>query len=174
MPGDLVERLQAFAETGTASRLYRQHYVRRDAKKEGVPEDPLMYVPSHAARELDDALTAAGISKHAPGGKVDFHSLRVFYVSLVLECGAGAKEAQALARHATPELTMNVYGRARQDRLSELAEAVGEIVKPGEKYAVCMQRKAAGAERMDVTVSAGNGLALMGSGGGGGNRTRVP
>ncbi len=60
---------------------------------------------------------------------MDFHSLRVVYVSLVLESGAGVKEAQSLARHQTPTLTMNVYGRARGERLHEIAERVGEAVQ---------------------------------------------
>jgi len=34
-------------------------------------------------------------------------------------------EAQSLLRHSTPELTMNVYARARSERLGELADRVG-------------------------------------------------
>jgi len=61
---------------------------------------------------------------------------------------AGVKEAQSLARHSTPDLTMNVYGRADRGRLSELAEAVGEVVLPTESIAIA-QRKAVGAENYD-------------------------
>ena len=49
-------------------------------------------------------------------------------MSLVVESGATVKETQELARHSTPQLTMNVYARARQDRLSEAVERVGEVV----------------------------------------------
>jgi hypothetical protein len=56
----------------------------------------------------------------------------VAYVSFVLEAGASAKEAQALARHSTPDLTMNVYARARDTRLAEVAEKVAEQVRPGQ------------------------------------------
>ena len=79
------------------------------------------------AFDLD--LAAAGISKTAPGGKLDFHALRVTYVSLVLEAGASVKEAQSLARHSNPDLTLNVYGRARYERLAEVTESVGAILR---------------------------------------------
>ncbi len=32
---------------------------------------------------------------------------------------AGKLEAQGLARHSTPDLTFNVYGRSRENRLVE-------------------------------------------------------
>ncbi|NIA16036.1 MAG: tyrosine-type recombinase/integrase [Nitrospiraceae bacterium] len=95
-------------------------------------DDPLLYVPSHPGRDLEIDLKAAGIPKHTEDGKIDFHALRVAYVSFVLEAGASAKEAQVLARHSTPDLTMNVYARARDTRLSEVAEKVGEQVRPGQ------------------------------------------
>ena len=50
------------------------------------------------------------------------HGVRV----LVIEAGAPMTEAQALARHATPDLTLNIYARAREERLAEIAEKVGE------------------------------------------------
>jgi len=99
-----------------------------------LPSDPLLYVPSHPARSLDKDLETAGIPKHAPGGKIDFHACRVAYINLVLESGAKVKEAQTLARHATPELTMNVYGRARKERLSEVVEQMAKSVVREEKY----------------------------------------
>ena len=47
---------------------------------------------------------------------------------MVLQSDATVKEAQSLARHSTPDLTMNTYGRTRRDRLTGIAEAVGSIV----------------------------------------------
>lgn len=46
------------------------------------------------------------------------------------------KEAQALARHSTPDLTLNTYARTREDRLSKLTEEVGNRVLPSEKCAL--------------------------------------
>ena len=39
--------------------------------------------------------------------------------------GATPKEAQNLARHEDPDLTMNVYARSQDDRLKTVAEEVG-------------------------------------------------
>jgi hypothetical protein len=40
----------------------------------------------------------------------------------VIESGVTVKEAQVLARHETPELTINIYGRAREERLWTVVE----------------------------------------------------
>ena len=74
---------------------------------------------------VDIDLKAAGIPKNTKEGKIDFHSWRVAFVSFVLESGASMKEAQTLARHATPDLTMNICARTRETRLAEVAERVG-------------------------------------------------
>ncbi len=118
----------------------------------GGPDAPLLYVPSHPARDLEKDLEAIGIPKWTPEGKIDFHALRVAYTTLVIEAGANMKEAQALARHATPELTANIYGRTRLDRLQKLTEAVGAAVEAPPKCQTSAKRRAAGAEGLDVTA----------------------
>ena len=115
-----------------------------------APDDPLLFVTRHPACAIKRDLKLAGIPRWTPEGKVDFHACRTAYVTLVLETGCSVKEAQSLARHATPNLTMNTYGRSRQDRLSELAEAVGNRLVPGPDYAQCRTRLAAGAEGMNI------------------------
>ena len=147
LPRDLVNRLAAFAESGQAKELYRRHYTRSDSTTT-VPENPLLFVPTHAARQIEEDMKAASIPKEGPGGLIDFHSLRTTYVTLVLEAGANAKEAMALARHVTANLTMNIYGRARDERLAELTEKVGQIALAEENRATCVQKVAAGAEGM--------------------------
>ena len=149
VPAGLIGRLHDFACTGEAKVLYAR-YKRRDATVE-LPSDPLLYVPSHPARSLDKDLKTAGIPKHAPGGKIDFHACRVAYINLVLESGARVKEAQTLARHATPEMTMNVYGRARKERLSEVVEQMAKSVVREEKYVPSMYSQAVGAETKSAT-----------------------
>jgi integrase len=114
LPVSLVERLKDFGQSGEPVQLYTRSY-RGKAAKFDVPEKPLLYVPTHTARELDKDLQAASIQKHRPDGKLDFHACRVAYINLVIESGVNVKEAQSLARHATPELTMNVYGRVREE-----------------------------------------------------------
>ena len=118
----------------------------------------ILYVPSHAARDLDKDLKAAGIPKRAFGGKLDFHACRVAYVTHVIESGVTVKGAQELARHSTPMLTMNVYGRAREDRLAEAVEKVGEALLLGQNHAAIMPALAAGAEGQVVTLLPDNAL----------------
>ena len=130
LPRELVNRLRSFAADRRAAALYHKADTcyRGGAKRHERPADPLLFVPSGPAETLRRDLEKAGIMKHAPSGKVDFHALRVAYDTLILEAGAGVKEAQTLMRHSTPSLTLNTYGRTREHRLAELAERVGEQV----------------------------------------------
>jgi hypothetical protein len=141
-------------------------YARRGARLT-APKEPLLYVPTHPAREMDIDLKVAGIPKHAPGGKVDFHAARVAYINLVLETGVHPKEAQTLARHSTPEMTMNVYGRTRKENLSDAVEQVANEVETHEKYAPSMHRLAVGAEQESATSNADKELRSIKNGGGG-------
>jgi integrase len=80
---------------------------------------------------LRDDLERAGIQSFKPGlGAVVFHSLRMSYCTLLDENGASAKENQQLARHATPEMTMNRYVRTRESRVQAVVEALGESIRP--------------------------------------------
>ena len=126
--------------------FYAKFYRRKDAKL-AAPDNPLLYVPSHTARDLDKDLKTAGIPKLTADGKLDFHACRLAYINFVLESGASVKEAQALARHSTPELTMNVYGRTRKERLSDTAEKVAAKIRPAADNATFMPRQAVGAEK---------------------------
>ena len=130
VPRALVQRLHAFAESGEPAQLYTRNF-RRGGSQNTAPVNPLLYVPSHPARILDQDLEAAGIPKRTAGGKLDFHACRIAYVNLVFEYGnVSPKEAQDLARHSTPDLTFNVYGRTRDERLSEAVERLAEAVFP--------------------------------------------
>ncbi len=120
------------------------------------PGDPLLNVPLHPSRAMGFDMVRADIKKHLPGGKLDFHALRNVYINRVIESGATTKEAQALARHSSPELTMNTYGRTRPERLTELSEAAGKGVLPMESTKSA-QRKAAGAEADCVMIGTGSG-----------------
>jgi hypothetical protein len=78
---------------------------------------------------LDADLEHAGIPKEAIGGKLDLHAVRLAYIKLVIEAGATVKEAQTLARHATPQMTMGVYGRTREERLHQVVEHVAMVLQ---------------------------------------------
>jgi len=154
----LLERLEAFVRSGEAEQLYNRFYGHR-GDRDRLPANPLLYVPSHTARDLAIHLEAAGVPKNAPGGKIDFLACRNAYVSLVVESGATVKERQELARHSTPELTMNMYARARTERLSEAVERVGEVVLSTSKRVPSVYRLAVGAERENATPAVTGGCA---------------
>jgi hypothetical protein len=57
-------------------------------------------------------LADAGIPYIDDAGRVaDFHALRVTFVTLLAAEGVPVRTLQSLARHSTPELTMNAYAR---------------------------------------------------------------
>lgn len=93
-----------------------------EASKDKDLNSHLLHVTGHPARELEVDLDAAGIPKWTAEGKIDFHSLRVTFVTLIIEAGANIKEAQTLARHATPDLTINTYAKTNSNSLKNVAE----------------------------------------------------
>jgi integrase len=128
LPPRLIEELDAFARAGFPQELYARALQRKDAKRL-VPQDALLYVPLGLAQRFTQDLARVGIAKEAIGGKLDFHATRVTYINLVIEAGASVKEAQALARHATPALTLGVYGRTREGRLHEVVGQVAQTLE---------------------------------------------
>ncbi|MCX7936009.1 MAG: hypothetical protein N3A66_12215 [Planctomycetota bacterium] len=141
VPAALLGRLKDFAESGEALRLYKEAY-RYDGIPPDVPERPIFYVPVHVERSLYHDLEAAGIQRETIEGLVDSPDLRGTFVSRILESGADVKTAMDLARHSTPTLTLNVYGRSRWERRQEVIERLGDdILAPergqiGDKLAV--------------------------------------
>jgi len=121
LPKRLVKELESFCVSSIVQTLYWRFYWNFVC-----PQDALLYVPSHPARELDKDLKTAKIPKHTKEGKVAFHALRTSFVTLTYEAGANHKEAQQLARYSTPTLTANTYGRARNERLAQVAEKVAD------------------------------------------------
>jgi len=67
------------------------------------------------------------------------------YSNFVIESGVSVKEAQVLARHATPQLTMDVYGRVREERLSEAVEKVAKTLLQDEERAIYVHKETVGA-----------------------------
>ena len=102
--------------------------------------EKLLDVPSHTARSLEIDMESAGIPKWTEEGKIDFHAFRTTFTTLVVESGANVKEAQSLLRHSTPEMTMNIYARARSERLYEITNRVDGLVASGEVRATSVQQ----------------------------------
>jgi len=173
IPHALVGKLVAFGEAGTAKALYERHHGRKDARPKDIPKKPLFSVPIHTARDFRKDLQAAGVADFKHGeGKLDFHALRVAYVTFVLEAGATVKEGQTLARHATPDLTMNVYARVRNERLAELAEKMGEVVLSEPDRALCVHTPRLATDNSSHNDVHGKALRPVEVGGGYGARTR--
>ena len=86
-------------------------------------------------------------------GKIDFHSFRVTYITLILESGASIQYAQNLARHADPKLTFNVYGKTNDEQIRALTEATGGII-----LAQRENKKAVNSELSTTYEVAGPGL----------------
>ena len=170
LPASLVDRLSAFAQSGEATQLYQRFHARKNATRT-IPSNPLLYVSSSLSRDFDKDCKAAGIPKYAPGGKLDFHACRVAYINLVIESGVTVKEAQALARHATPQLTMNAYGRTRDDRLTKAVENVAMTIAPVQECVTYVSQQAAaqsGGRRLYQEIKY---LGTKGIGGAEGGRT---
>jgi len=126
IPSDLVQRLLDFVHDGIVDEKYKRFYSRDDCKP--PPKNRLFYILSNPTKAFDEDIEAAGIPKKTKEGKVDFHALRVTYATLVVESGATVKEAQELLRHASPEMTMNVYAKVRPGRLRGVVEDVSRAV----------------------------------------------
>ena len=62
------------------------------------------------------------------GRVADFHSLRVVFISRVVAGGASVREAQTLARHSTPNLTMNVYSQASLLEVTGAVNGLGDLL----------------------------------------------
>jgi len=146
LPRELVERLQAWAESRGAAKAYEATY-RGVRTKRRPPDDALLYIPANTARVLAQDLATAGIQARGPAGAVDFHSLRAASVSLLAEAGASVAELQQHARHATPYRTMSVYAKTRFERRAMLVERAAELLETGRKCAPGVHALAAGAER---------------------------
>ncbi len=139
IPKDLAKRLIAYGKKGNAKDLYERHYGRSDARIADIPDNPLLFVSTHPSRELDKDLKAAGIPKSIKGeGKVDFHSLRVCFITNIANAGATVKELQTLARHSNPNITMNTYAKARTDHMAELVNQVSSTVQEHSERALCV------------------------------------
>lgn len=74
-------------------------------------------------------LEAAGIPYiDANGERADFHALRHTFVTALFQSGAGLKEAQTLARHQDPKLTLLRYAHAEERALQTAVEALPSIL----------------------------------------------
>lgn len=150
-----------------------QHLVERlvqESSGKAATAPLLKGINTHPARTFRRDCDKAGIAADAFGGRADFHALRHTAITLAGECGATAKEMQTFARHSDPRLTMNTYAHVRQNRRSELANRLGQVIDFAKKDAIIsdprtqdvhaqraqsVHAKAVGAEELSRNLLAG-------------------
>ncbi len=88
----------------------------------------------HGAEMIRIDLTAADIDYEDDSGRVaDFHALRHTFISNLARAGVHPRNAQALARHSTIDLTMNVYTHVAMADLHDDVESLPRAVGEGSK-----------------------------------------
>ncbi len=82
--------------------------------------------PDHSERRIRSESDFLAI-ENAKGHVVDFHALRGTFVTALIRGGATVKEAQELARHSDPKLTMNIYTKLGAHDLSDALDALPDL-----------------------------------------------
>lgn len=126
----ILQRLAEYAKTGEALKTYKAKFfaARRPLSAAGIPANPLLYVPRQPSETIQADLVAAGIPIRTEEGKLDFHACRVAYINFVIRAAKDIKTAQALARHSTPDLTFNGYGRENRSSMDVAAGMVCDFL----------------------------------------------
>ena len=84
----------------------------------------------HGAEMIRNDLKAAGVDyEDAHGRFADFHALRHTFISNLSRAGVHPRNAQALARHSTIELTMNVYTHVNMKDLADDIENLPSVTE---------------------------------------------
>ena len=131
IPEHLRQPLLDFIASGEAKRLYAQSYKGRTGCTMEIPEEPLLFMPTHAARALARIAKRAGIPLRTEEGELVFHALRTTYINWVNEEGGDHHMTQELAGHRPGSpVTSESYLKTRAERLAATVEAVGAKLVP--------------------------------------------
>jgi integrase len=127
---DPGERVFTGIAKGTARMLRSDLAAARAAWQKAAKQEPS---PVQEQMKASDFL----LYRDRQGHVADFHSLRVLFISRVVASGASVKEAQTLARHSTPVLTMNTYSRATLLDVARGVSGLGDLLtrKPNSPHA---------------------------------------
>lgn len=97
------------------------------------PDDYMLWVTSHASRDIDKLMKKAGVEKYPePNIRRTFHSLRDSYITWMAQEGVDIKTVQELARHSTMEMTsryMHTYDERKKLAIAKLNIFRGYIPK---------------------------------------------
>ena len=83
-----------------------------------------------AAKMIRQDLEAAGIPSETESGRLDFHSLRGTYATMLARVGVNLQTAQALMRHSDPKLTAKTYTKLGVTDLGETVRRLDVAVSP--------------------------------------------
>lgn len=87
-------------------------------------EQGLALPPIPSANTLRNDCNACGIKWDWDRSRIDFHSLRVSFVTGLGDVGTSLTKAQKLARHSSPDITANIY--TKHD-FKDLSKEVGKL-----------------------------------------------
>ncbi len=173
VPRHLLEILLEQAALGVPDELYRKAYSRSSSKND-PPQGRLLYVPSHPERALYRDMVTAGVEKETDRGILDFHAVRKSFVTFLLhDPQLAPKEVQELSRHADLDLTMNVYGEARQDELRDAVSRLYTMTFTGSENAHSMHEPVL-TQNEETQPPLPQEVALVDVGSGARTRTQVP
>ena len=99
---------------------------------------PALRVPTHAGDQHTWAgvekadLLACGVPPESEGPEgtlwLDFHSLRHWYCTWAANCpGVSPKTLQAMARHSTATLTLDVYAKPLEQEITKAVEQMPDL-----------------------------------------------
>ncbi len=83
---------------------------------------------NHAGELLRSDMKAAGLETNNSEGKIDFHSLRVTFITHMARLGTDIKTLQEIARHSDINMTMNVYAKTNPELRAGAINALNEAV----------------------------------------------
>jgi len=92
-----------------------------------LPEAKAFAMPDQPSKMIQPDLEAAGIEYKTDEGQADFHSLRHSFITNLARAGVHPSDAQALARHSSITLTMNLYTHTQRDSLRKIIDAQPDL-----------------------------------------------
>lgn len=103
-----------------------------------------------SAQMIRHDLKEAGIPYSVPGPDgplfADLHALRHSYITLLIRGGGNPKVVQRLARHSTPQLTLQRYTHVQAEDAAEAIEVLPALAKPCARLAQAQVNHADGSQ----------------------------
>ena len=92
-----------------------------------TPDAKVFAMPNQPAKMIKPDLKDAGIEYKTVEGQCDFHSLRHSFITNLARAGVHPSDAQALARHSSITLTMNLYTHTKRESLRKIIESQPDL-----------------------------------------------